>query len=61
MPKDLRVDGLIEGKWAPLKEVKGNYQRLVRASLDEQVCGVRVTLQATYGANASNLYAFYAE
>jgi hypothetical protein len=58
MPKRLRVEVKVRGRWELLQEVAGNYQRFVRLPLDRHLEGVRVALEELWGADESRLYAF---
>lgn len=59
MPKTFRIDGLTNGMWSALARIESNHQRHVRVSLGKELGGVRFTLEDTWGAAASRIYAFY--
>jgi hypothetical protein len=59
LPKTFHLDGLKGGKWEPLARIAGNHQRLVRVSVGKSLDGVRYTLDETWSAPASKLFAFY--
>jgi hypothetical protein len=59
MPRAFRVEALRDGRWTPLVTVTDNHQRLVRLMGAHAVEGVRWTLDETWGADASRVYAFY--
>jgi hypothetical protein len=62
MPKSLRLEKLVGGKWMPLAEIARNHQRLVRLKpVGAEAEGVRLTLGETWGAERSRIYAFYVE
>jgi hypothetical protein len=61
MPKVLHLDALIEGQWRTVHELTDNHQRLVRIPVEQPAAGVRAVLDQTWGAERSNLYAFYVE
>ena len=54
---DYTIEGEIEGKWVDLCETKGNYQRLVRHTMDppRQVTALRVTVIATNGIDHARI------
>jgi hypothetical protein len=61
LPHDFRVECLVHGAWQEVERVTGNHQRLVRIRLGDRSCaGVRWTLDRTWGAERSRVYAFYA-
>ena len=59
MPRELKLEGLVDGQWREIARVNGNYQRLLRLPIGRAVQGIRVTLQATWGAESTTVYAFY--
>jgi hypothetical protein len=59
MPRRFHVDGLAGGKWSTLVNVLENHQRLVRLDINRELEGIRWTLDETWGAEESRLYAFY--
>ena len=58
MPKAFRVEGLADGRWRPFVTETNNHQRLVAVSVGRELGGVRFTLDGTWGADASRVYAF---
>jgi hypothetical protein len=61
MPKAFRIEGLADGQWRTIRRVEDNYQRLVRLPVGESLAGVRFTLDGTWGAPESKVFAFYVE
>ena len=61
MPRAFRLEGLRQGQWQMLHTVTDNHQRLVRLPISGQFEAVRFTLDATWGNEASRVYAFYLE
>ncbi len=61
IPKGFHIDGLISGEWHRLKKVENNCQRLYRARVQKKLTKIRFTLDSTWGADRSCLYAFYVE
>jgi len=61
MPRAFRVEGLSGGQWETLAEMADNHQRLVRLDVGRRLEGVRYTLDATWGADESRVYAFHVE
>jgi hypothetical protein len=59
--KAFRVDGLEDGEWRTLHEMTDNHQRLVRLRIGRNVEGVRLTLDKTWGAPESRVYAMYVD
>jgi hypothetical protein len=59
MPKVFRLEGLADGAWNTVERIESNHQRHVRIPLGRQLEGVRFTLEDTWGAGASRVYAFY--
>jgi hypothetical protein len=59
--KAFRIEGLLEGKWNALYEIKDNCQRLVRLEIGKELEGVRFTLDETWGADESRMYGFYVD
>ena len=59
MPKAFHLDGLHNGKWTPLAEVKDNHQRLVRLRFDEELDGIRFVLDETWDADETRVYGFW--
>jgi hypothetical protein len=58
-PKGFHIDGLMRGKWNTIVRVENNYQRLVKLSIGKEVEGIRFTLDETWGADSSRLFAFH--
>jgi hypothetical protein len=61
MPRDLRIEGLIDGAWRVLRRVTDNHQRLVRVDLGQTLAGARFVLERTWGGGPARMYAFYVE
>jgi len=61
MPKAFRLEGLFGAEWRTLFHPTRNYQRLVRFPVGRELDGVRFTLERTWGAEGSRVYAFYVE
>jgi hypothetical protein len=59
LPKAFRLEGLHNNEWAPLAYVANNYQRLTRFSAHRTLTGIRYVLDETWGADNSQLFAFY--
>lgn len=59
MVKDFHVEIRAEDGWKLLRSVEGNHQRLVRMEIGMRVTGVRVVLDATWGAEKVRVYSFY--
>ncbi len=59
LPRALHLDGRIGGEWVRLREVRDNYQRLVRLSIGQTVEAVRLTVDETWGSEATRVFAFY--
>ena len=59
MAKTLRLEGLTNGAWVLLQRIEGNYQRHVRIPVGKELEEIRFTLEETWGADASRVYAFY--
>jgi len=58
-PKAFRIEALMDGNWTVLHDVVGNYQRLVRLDIGEQVKGLRFRLDETWGAEQSGVHALW--
>jgi len=58
MPKRFRIEGLRDGKWRTLLEVKDNHQRHVRVPVGKSLDGVRFVLHQTWGAKETRIYQF---
>ncbi len=61
MPRAFRIEGLSGGTWDELIRVKRNHQRLCRFSIKPGLDGVRFSLDETWGAETSRVYAFYVD
>ena len=59
LPRRLRLDVLRGGRWETVAAVAENRSRLVRVPVGGSVGGVRVTLEETWGADRSQLFAFW--
>jgi len=60
-PRQFLVGTRREGTWTTVAHVTGNHQRLVRVPVDRECDGVRVTLERTWGAAESRLFAFHVD
>ena len=61
MAKAFRLEGLVDGRWRTIHEVRRNHQRLVRLPVAAAPEGVRFVLDETWGAAETRLFAFYVE
>ena len=61
MVRDFRIQILTSKEWKPWREIKGNYQRLVRMDVGLMVNGVRAIFDTTWGRDKVRLYAFYVD
>lgn len=61
MLKAYRLEGLIAGQWRELARESANYQRLVRLAIGQELSGVRLALEGTWGAETTRLFAFYCD
>ncbi len=59
LPKRFILEGLVDNRWQPLEQVQNNYQRVYKLSVGQIINGIRYTLQETWGAPESKLFAFY--
>ncbi|MDY7010583.1 MAG: FAD-dependent oxidoreductase [Planctomycetota bacterium] len=67
--RDARVEVLSAGKWSLAGQVKGNYHRLIRIPIDSQAAcddngrveAIRLTIEKTWGAEETRLFAAYVE
>lgn len=59
MPKKLRIEALSGDRWEPVYTISDNYQRLVRLPVNRKSCGIRLTIDETWGDDTSRVYAFY--
>jgi hypothetical protein len=59
MPRDFDIEGLVEGEWQVLTQVRDNYQRLARISIGRTVMGLRFVLKHTWGGDSTRIFAFY--
>jgi len=62
-PKTMVKDFLIEykgmdGQWKTLKEVTGNYQRLLKINTDVMALGVKMTVKGTWGNDKVLVFSF---
>jgi hypothetical protein len=60
MVRDLRVDLFLDGKWKALMNIKDNEQRLIRIPVGQQVKGIRVHLDKSWGSQQNRLFSFTA-
>lgn len=58
MPKKMRIEARVEGTWRPVLETENNHQRHVRVKVGIPCTAVRFTLEETWGAEKSRIYAF---
>ncbi|MCK4626433.1 MAG: FAD-dependent oxidoreductase [Phycisphaerae bacterium] len=58
---DARIEVLDGGEWSPAGEVRGNYQRLIRIPIGRKIEAVRVTIEKTWSAEETRLFAAYVE
>jgi hypothetical protein len=61
LPRCFRVEVKAGGKWETLHKATANHQRVLRLAVGKPVEAVRYTLDATWGAEESKLFAFYVE
>jgi len=61
MPKVYRIEGLADGNWEVLHQEEDGHQRFVRISVDKRLEGVRFSLDETWGAETTRVYAFYVD
>ena len=59
LPRAFRIQGLKGGKWKTIAAIEDNCQRFLRIPLGKKLSGVRFLLDATWGAKATRLHAFY--
>jgi hypothetical protein len=59
--RDFRVEIRSGGDWQIWREVRSNYQRLVRIDIGAEVNGVRATFDSTWGSDAVRVFAFWLE
>ena len=59
MPREFTIEGLVDGRWQVLHQVRQNHHRLCRFPVERQLGGVRFTLHRTWGGEKSRVYAFY--
>ncbi|MDH7480898.1 MAG: FAD-dependent oxidoreductase [Armatimonadota bacterium] len=59
MVKDFRIEVKTQNGWKLWRNVKGNYQRMVRLDIGIPATGIRATFDSTWGAEKVRLYAFY--
>ncbi|NQU44644.1 hypothetical protein HQ520_15240 [bacterium] len=58
MPKEFLLEGLVAGEWETLLQIEDNHQRHHRYRIARDLEGVRFTLQRTWGAEESSVFAF---
>ncbi|MCK4590354.1 MAG: FAD-dependent oxidoreductase, partial [Candidatus Latescibacteria bacterium] len=61
MVRDFRIQILADREWKLWREIKGNYQRLVKMDVGLDISGVRVLFDATWGTERVRVYAFYVD
>lgn len=59
LPRAFRIEGRNDGAWTPLLAATDNRSRLIRIHVHRPLDAVRFTLDATWGAEETHLYAFY--
>ncbi len=59
LPKAFRLEALRDGAWHTLHTVTDNHQRLVRLPVDGTFDAVRMTIDGTWGADETKVFAFY--
>lgn len=59
MAKAFHLDVMLRGEWVPHRAVTDNYQRLVRLPVHQEVEGVRLVVDETWGTETTRLYALY--
>lgn len=59
LPRAFRVEGLDGDRLKTLRTVEDNAQRLVRIHVAMKLAGLRFTLDATWGAPETKVFAFY--
>jgi len=57
-PRAFRLEGLADGAWRPVAEITDNHQRHVRVAVGRPLAALRFTLDATWGAPVTRVYAF---
>lgn len=55
-PRKMRIEGLEGEGWTTLAQIENNYQRHVRVPLGQQLRGVRLTIEETWGAERTRVY-----
>ncbi len=58
---DARVEVLTAGEWSPAGEIRRNCRRLIRIPIDRKIEAVRITIEKTWGAEETRLFAAYVE
>jgi hypothetical protein len=61
MAKAFRIEGLTDGQWHPIATPTRNRHRHVIVPVAREVEALRFTLDATWGAERSRVYAFLVE
>ena len=61
LPRRFRVEGLAQGRWQSLHDVRDNHQRFVRLPVRRPLAGIRLTIEELWGGRDSRVYACYAE
>jgi len=59
LPRAFCFEGFRDGAWLPLAHVADNRSRLIRIPIGQTLSAVRFTLDGTWGAAETHLYAFY--
>ncbi len=60
-PRYFRVEALAGGQWREVFRTSENHQRLINLPLDGEFDAIRFTLEQTWGAPESRVYAMYVE
>lgn len=59
LPRSFRLEGRRDAAWEPLAAIADNRSRLVRIPIARTLSALRFSLDATWGASQTSLYAFY--
>ncbi len=59
MQRNFRIEGLSQGTWSTLVQIKNNYHRRVEVPIHKSLQGVRVVFEDTWGAKQSRLFGFW--
>ena len=61
LPRDFRLEGLVDDRWTELIRAEGNYRRFRNFAIRQRLEGVRFVLERTWGAPDSCVYSFSVE